>query len=45
LRDPDYSFPTQDELKLKLVEAGFVVLDEPLTSIRGLYVVRAVKKG
>ena len=44
LRDPDYSFPTHDELKLKLVEAGFVVLDEPLTNIRGLYVVRAVRE-
>jgi len=41
LRDADYSFPTQDELKLRLEEAGFVVLDEPLTKIQELYVVRA----
>lgn len=44
LRDPDFSFPTPDELSLRLVEAGFTALDEPLRSINGLYVFRAEKE-
>ncbi|MGW8145121.1 MAG: methyltransferase, partial [Anaerolineales bacterium] len=45
LHDPDISYPTLDELKSLLVQAGFEVSDEHQTLGKGLVVLQAWKRG
>lgn len=44
LHDPNFSFPTLDEFKLQLAQAGFDVSDEHQTLGKGLVVLRAWKR-
>jgi ubiquinone/menaquinone biosynthesis C-methylase UbiE len=44
LHDPEFGFPTLDEVKLQLAQAGFIVSDEHQTLGKGLVVLQAWKK-
>jgi len=44
LHDPNFSFPTLDEVKSRLAQTGFEVSDEHHTLGRGLIVLQALKR-